>query len=285
MTIGATYPLAVAAPYWTCQDQTTYTLGGGVCSGSRIGRVLADNDRMTYARMRRHQTQAFSLTGPDQIIAGVQGTDLGVWDLPPTDGVQAAEWVLLCEIEYDGAGGETVHACPYTVGAGVRGEDGGWLRRTDYPMVGIVSPWTPTIDAQAYTISARANAQIGRYGLALYSEINTTATYAASADDTVQMIQPGLIHINNPVAGMATGAWAIRLTDGIAGAGISMWWDILSITIVGVSATVHVYDPSGILTGPMPVTLSGVVAWEARKVSTCTIRSLQLREMPRTVSL
>jgi hypothetical protein len=196
MTIGATYPLAVAAPYWTCQDQTTYTLGGGVCSGSRIGRVLADNDRMTYARMRRHQTQAFSLTGPDQIIAGVQGTDLGVWDLPPTDGVQAAEWVLLCEIEYDGAGGETVHACPYTVGAGVRGEDGGWLRRTDYPMVGIVSPWTPTIDAQAYTISARANAQIGRYGLALYSEINTTATYAASADDTVQMIQPGLIHIN-----------------------------------------------------------------------------------------
>jgi hypothetical protein len=64
-----------------------------------------------------------------------------------------------------------------------------------------------------------------------------------------------------------------------------MWWDILSITIVGVSATVHVYDPSGILTGPMPVTLSGVVAWEARKVSTCTIRSLQLREMPRTVSL
>lgn len=288
MTIGA--PRTIPAT-WTFQDEAGYLSGGGSPSSARLGTILADNDVVTHARMRRSMTQAIpygaDCASPRPRVSSISGIDLGVWHLPPTYGVREAQWVLLAQIEL----GCTIYACPYTVDGP---QDTGWILgdggADPVALVGAASPWGAGLPVStAYEIPCLANPRSGLYGLALYSSINPDpGTFGGTEYGVVSDVIGGKILSSLADMGAIDAAgeyWAMRLTDG-SGAGspaISSWFQVKAVLLAATAVLTRSEDALS-LAMPDPA-LVATVGWEARRVSTAIIHGIMLREQPLSGSL
>lgn len=213
--------LTIVAP--RCIDAAQYASAAGVVDSAFLGTRIAQNDRWLHANARRDLAQPFPVPAPPT-TGFVHGHRIAEFCPILTPQLQRIEWYVRADVP----AGAKLWAYGYVVGDNVRQPWQG-LDPGDTAVVAILGGAGGEQNIGPISVDVRGLTGPHEVGLCIWAENTAVAIKTGAVTAWGPGHVTGAVGEYAPWAGLLPPHIAICLTDGVGGAQLTPWYDVVSI--------------------------------------------------------